>query len=243
MQTISTRYLWPLLILAALALSGCEDLNKTFTNRSGRTMTELRVTLEIKGTNGNFPTVTKWYKNRVPTITHISGDFYKLTWPVRVGPGQSYHVGAEFAESQDITYSHGGFWEPVGFARQFAGATMRHRLDADMGLVVDLSNETDLGDPVIVEALQWAVHTEHVALNNLDWTDPVLALLDWQDVTPDVPFELFPGEVRTFDVPDEALDLGTHGLVRWIATDPDGELEQLPVYELSFEGLVEALVE
>lgn len=225
------------LVAATLLLSaGCRDINETFTNNSGRTMTELRVWVKIEGAGTTFPAVSSWYNNHVPTVTPQGGGFFLLTWKVRVPPGGSIHVGLTFVDDQKVTLIHHGFWEPVGAVQWSAGMTASPRYDLSQGLVLDVTNASDIG-PVTVQQFQWTAHTEHVALNNLDWNDPVLDLLPWEDVTPDLPFDLYPGEVRTFDIPDDLLAGFSHVLARWEAIDPDGILLQQPVVEMPVADL------
>lgn len=244
MQTFR-RSLAALCLLAALGLAGCKDLNETFTNNSGRTMTELRVWVKVKS-GPQFPAVSGWYNNHRPQVTPQSSApdsegyyHYLLTWRVNVPPGGSIHVGLTFAQDQSIRLVHHGFWNPVANMAPVGGMSLQPRMDSQLGLVVDASNQSAAGS-VTVSALQWTANAGYIPLENLDWTDPVLSLLAWMDATPDLPFTLAPGDVLTFDVPDGALAGKTHVLVRWDAIDEEGLLHQQPVFEMPVASLLAA---
>jgi len=242
-----------LLVLAALVLAaaGCKDFNETFKNNTNRAMTRLVITVKVQGAS-SFPHASKFYNNQPPNRVDRTGGpdadgyyTYQLTYvffpPVQ--PGASVHIGLTFDQDQTlklVDYYFTFFNDAE--RKRLAGFSMIPRIDPQQGLVVDVSNDAAAPGAVTVSQLQWAVHSEYVALANLDWTDPVLGLLTWHDFTPDLPLTLAPGDVVTFDVPDGPMAGTTHALVRWIATDEQGLVSQQPVMEMEIQDLPAATV-
>ncbi len=233
-----------LLFALALVWLGCKDINVTYKNKTPRTQTKICVVIKIKNAP-TFPPVSEWYNNSRPTVTPLAPGvpdangfyFYKLCWNVNVPPGGSVHVGGTFASSQTVEQVNSGWEGPVGVA-PFGGASMRPRQDATLGLVLDVYNSADSPGGFTVQQLQWAPYTEHVALNNLDWTDPVLALLPWSNVT-STPFHLVPGDTVTFDIPDDALAGKPYALVRWVTDDDEGSASEEAVIEIPVQSLTQ----
>lgn len=251
MRFVRDRSRAALLAVAVLALAaaGCKDFNQTFKNNTNRQMTRLVVTVKIQGAAG-FPAVAQYFGNRGPDRKDRVGGpdangFY--TWQLTyicfppVQPGGSVHVGMTFAQDQTIElvgYDF-TFWNDAE-QRRVGGFSLAPRLDPTQGLVVDGTNDAAAPGAITVSQLQWATYGEHVALDNLDWTDPVLGLLTWHDFTPDLPLTLAPGDRVTFDVPDGPLAGQTHVLVRWVATDERGQVTQEPVLEMEVGSLPKA---
>ncbi|HEX6901133.1 MAG TPA: hypothetical protein VF789_15520 [Thermoanaerobaculia bacterium] len=238
------KWLW-VLVAAVLCMGGCKDFNETFKNNTNRQMTRLIVTVKIKGAT-RFPRTTGWYNNHPPgrvdgpTGPDAEGYYtYQLTWiffpPIQ--PGDSVHVGGTFKDDQDmklVSYKFTFFNQEE--ADRVSGLSMKPRLDPQQGLVVDAFNASDQG-AITVQRLDWTAHDQYIPLENLDWTDPTLNLLPWEPVTGSLPFDLAPGDVLTFDVPDSALAGKTHALVRWIVIDDQGLVSQEPVFEIPVSAL------
>jgi len=240
------RGLGVVLALVMVCVVGCKDINITYKNTTGTTQTKLCVVIKIKNAP-TFPPVSEWYKNNRPTVTPLAPGvpdqngyyFYKLCWTVSVPPGGSVHVGGSFASSQTVEQVNSGWEGPIG---PFGGASMRPRQDSQLGLVLDVYNSADAPGGFTLQKLQWATYTEHVALNNLDWSDPVLDLLSWSDVTDSLPIHLAPGDSVTFDIPDDALAGEPYALVRWVTADDEGTANEQAVIEIPVDSLPKAQV-
>jgi len=244
MKKVFRGILFIAVFFGILLSTGCKDFNKTFENNTNHWMNQLKINIKVEGAGTTFPAISEWYNNHHPiNIVPLGGGYFQITWHVNVPPGGSVHVGGSFVDDQDVEYINGGLLDAGSYHYRVSGLSMRHRMDYNMGLVVDAYNVSDLEEPLRVYNLQWAVSDEHIPLANLDWSDPLMETLDWEPVTADIPFDLYPGEEITFDVPDDALAGHSFALVRWITGNIDGEIQHLPVYEIPISELSEDATE
>ncbi len=230
---------WLAVLIAALGLGACKDINETFKNNHNTTMTSLTITIRINGAGNSLPPVSSWYNNHVPqSVTPLGSGLFRIKWRVIVPPGQTVHVGCTFQSSQDVDLVGSRFGDPGPTRFRLRGATMGYSYQPGAPtLQVHFTNENEDGEPATVTQAQWATHTEYIALANLDWEDPVLDILDWQPITEET-LVLYPGEIQTFEVPVSAFDGASHALVRWQGTDENGEVDQLPVFEIPVAALL-----
>ncbi len=239
------RYLKATLLLAALFLFGCKDINVTYENTTPWTVRQICVKVKIMNAP-SFPAVSEWYQGKKPaSITQdVNGgtgwSFYTLCWDVNIPPGGSVHVGGSFEEDQKIEQTNKGWEGPVGPGAVSGSLSVNPRYTQQNGLVLDALAAAESPTGFTVKKLQWVAYTEPVALGNLDWTDPVLSLFPWRNVAGATPFDLEPGQVRTFDIPDGALAGKTHVLMRWIAVDPEGALSDQAVVQMEVVDLPKA---
>ncbi len=234
-----------LLITLFILVTGCREINKTFTNHHGVTATEFRLTVRIPGAGLSFPAVEIWYKGRTPTITAKGGGIFVLSWNhIRIPSGEDYHVGCEFSEDQDDIQIMGGhFNQPHGgvSARQDVYQDRHTKAITHVGLT--LYHEDDFQEDVTITSLQWALSKKHYPLGVLDWEDPIMDELSWQDFPDALPYDLAWGEERSYSLPVEDLGTATHVLVRWKATSPHPSIrgqyiEMAPVIQTSTADLL-----
>jgi len=236
--------LLPLLAVAMLMVS-CKEINQTFTNHYTVPANQLRVTLKFPSGTGTFPSVESWYKGRVPTITSLGGGYFLLVWDnLTVRPGDGYHVGCVFEDDQDdVEVRDGRFAQPHGgvSASQQVYKNKINRAVTHVGLT--LYNEAGFLEDATIKSVQWAPSKKYYPLGVLDWDDPAMEELSWQDAPDDFPYTLAQGEERSYALDIDDLGTASFVLVRWIASSPHPtrrgeEVELKPVIQTSVIDLL-----